>query len=287
MLSGTGTNMFKISKSNKEKLFTIVAYAGLIYGTYLCFLENNFWPLLISLLIYAWHSTIGHHCAMHRMYSHRGFTTGPIRHFWLLIEATLCGVGIGPITYAAVHRAHHAHTDTDRDPHSPQTSNPFYITFGLHIFRKDDDRRNSGFRLPKDLMRIKSLRFVETHYHSIWLLGLLIIWALFGFEILLYGFVVPSGIFIILSNTFVNVLAHINLPFSYRNFDTTDASKNNMVMQILSRGESLHNNHHHEQNALNQAFKKGELDPVWYLLKWIFLDKETIAKHENAYKIKS
>ena len=49
----------------------------------------------------------------------------------------------------------------------------------------------------------------------------------------------------------------------------------------MLKGEGLHNNHHYKQTALNTAFKPGEFDPTWFVLKWIFLDKETIAKHEK------
>lgn len=275
-----------LSKSNKERLFVSLVYCGLIYSIYLCFVNNSWWPLIVSFLLYNWHSMLGNNCAMHRMYSHKSYTTGPIRNLWLLAEAMLCGGGIGPITYAAVHRAHHAYSDTDKDPHSPYANNPLYIALGFHIFRRDNSRRNSGIRLPKDLMRDPLLKFVELHYHSIWLFGSLIVWTLFGFNVLLYGFIVPGGMYIIFSNTIGNVLTHSNtikryIPTVYRNFETNDQSVNSPITQILLKGEGLHNNHHFNQTALNQAFKKGEFDPTWFILKWIFLDKETIAKHEK------
>lgn len=275
---------FKLSKSNKERLFVSLSYCGFIYGMYLCVISNNWWPLLISFVIYNWHSTLGNNCAMHRLYSHKAYTTGKIRRFWLLAEAVLCGGGIGPVTYAAVHRAHHSYSDTEKDPHSPYTNHPLYIGLGFHIFRRDNDRRNSGIKLPIDLMRDSSLRFVERHYHTLWLVGSIVIWVFFGFKVLLYGFVVPSCMYIILSNIVGNVLTHSNtikLPFTYRNFETNDHSVNSKITQVMLKGEGLHNNHHYKQTALNTAFKPGEFDPTWFVLKWIFLDKETIAKHEK------
>lgn len=275
--------MFELSKSTKEKLFVALAYSGLLYGIYDCLVTGNWWLMLLSYVIFYWHGVLGNNCAMHRLYSHKGYVTGKIRTYWLLAEAMLCGAGVGPITYAAVHRAHHAHSDQEQDPHSPHNDNPWYIGLGLHVFRKDNDKRNSGIRIPKDLMRDPLLRYAEVNYHTIWLVGSLIVWTLFGFDVLLYGFVVPAGLYILIANAATNVLAHTTyLPLVYRTYDTKDSSVNSPISQAMTGGEGFQNNHHYDQVALNQAFKKGEFDPTWYVLKWIFLDKETIAKHQKT-----
>lgn len=275
--------MFELSKSTKEKTFTALAYAALIYGIANCFITGEWYLLLISYGLFLVHGILGNNVAMHRLYSHKGFTTGKIRQYWLIAESILCGAGVGPITYAAIHRAHHAFSDGEQDPHSPHNYNPWYVGLGLHVFRPDSARQMSGIKIPKDLMRDKALRWAEVHYHAIWFWLVIGVWAIFDFNTMLYWLAVPAGIYIIIANGATNVLAHTTyLPFVYRTYDTKDNSVNSPISQFLTMGEGFQNNHHHDQIALNQAFKKTELDPTWYILKWLFLDKETIAKHQKT-----
>ena len=54
----------------------------------------------------------------HRYFSHRSFKTG---RFWQFVFA-VCGMTAaqrGPLWWAAHHRRHHLHADTDEDAHSP------------------------------------------------------------------------------------------------------------------------------------------------------------------------
>jgi fatty-acid desaturase len=55
----------------------------------------------------------------HRYFSHRSFEAGPVAEIVMLFFGQICG-GRSAITWAAVHRMHHAGSDTESDPHSPQ-----------------------------------------------------------------------------------------------------------------------------------------------------------------------
>src|SRR5205823_13698816 len=62
----------------------------------------------------------------------------------------------------------------------------------------------------------------------------------------------------------VNSLCHI---FGWRRFATTDESRNNLLVAVLTLGEGWHNNHHHYQSSANQGFFWWEIDVSYYLLK--------------------
>ena len=57
----------------------------------------------------------------HRYAAHQAFTMskGWERFFYILTFVTQGSSFISPRAYAIMHRLHHAHTDTELDPHSP------------------------------------------------------------------------------------------------------------------------------------------------------------------------
>ena len=55
----------------------------------------------------------------HRYFTHRSFSTNSINEVIFLVAGLLCG-GRSALTWAAVHRMHHAKSDTEHDPHSPK-----------------------------------------------------------------------------------------------------------------------------------------------------------------------
>jgi stearoyl-CoA desaturase (delta-9 desaturase) len=55
---------------------------------------------------------------------------------------------------------------------------------------------------------------------------------------------------------------------------TTDNSKNNLWLALITLGEGWHNNHHYYQRATNQGFFWWEIDVTFYVLKalsWVGL----------------
>lgn len=62
---------------------------------------------------------IGISIGYHRYFTHRSFSTNSINEVIFLVAGLLCG-GRSALTWAAVHRMHHAKSDTEHDPHSPK-----------------------------------------------------------------------------------------------------------------------------------------------------------------------
>jgi stearoyl-CoA desaturase (delta-9 desaturase) len=62
----------------------------------------------------------------------------------------------------------------------------------------------------------------------------------------------------------INSLSHV---FGKRRFATTDTSRNNWLLALITLGEGWHNNHHHYCNSTRQGFYWWEIDITYYMLK--------------------
>jgi stearoyl-CoA desaturase (delta-9 desaturase) len=72
----------------------------------------------------------------------------------------------------------------------------------------------------------------------------------------------------------VNSAAHV---FGRRRYETSDTSRNSLIIALLTGGEGWHNNHHHYQGSCRQGFFWYEIDPTWYVLKamsWVGIVKD-------------
>ena len=66
----------------------------------------------------------------------------------------------------------------------------------------------------------------------------------------------------------INSLSHL---FGKRRYETSDDSRNNWALAILTTGEGWHNNHHHYQSSANQGFRWWEIDVTFYVLRVLAL----------------
>lgn len=74
--------------------------------------------ILYGYIFYYFAALIGISIGYHRYFTHRSFTTTPYIENLMLFLGLICG-GRSALTWAAVHRMHHAKSDTAHDPHSP------------------------------------------------------------------------------------------------------------------------------------------------------------------------
>jgi len=75
--------------------------------------------VLYGYLFYYVAELIGISIGYHRYFTHRSFTLSSVLlEYMMLFFGLICG-GRSALTWAAVHRMHHAKSDTEADPHSP------------------------------------------------------------------------------------------------------------------------------------------------------------------------
>jgi len=90
-----------------------------------------------------------------------------------------------------------------------------------------------------------------------------IVYAIGGWSALVVGFF-GSTVVCWHCTYFINSLTHL---FGRRRYVTTDTSRNNFLLALITCGEGWHNNHHYHQNTANQGWFWWELDLSFYALK--------------------
>jgi stearoyl-CoA desaturase (delta-9 desaturase) len=84
-----------------------------------------------------------------------------------------------------------------------------------------------------------------------------------GPQMLVWAFFV-STTFLFHGTSCINSMAHL---MGNRRFDTTDDSRNSLILAFITLGEGWHNNHHRYQSATRNGFYWWEIDPTYYMLK--------------------
>jgi stearoyl-CoA desaturase (delta-9 desaturase) len=181
----------------------------------------------------------------------------------------LSGQG-SPILAASIHRHHHLYSDTERDVHSIRDSlfNVFFFSLkGSAYFVKE-----KRVKFSNELLKDKTLRFIHKYYAKLWAL-IIFVFALINFKFLVFVILATIGWNAVYTNFCRTFLAHTKIPGSYRTFDTSDNSYNNMFLQIICLGEGLHNNHHMYPTRLDQAVLLSEFDPAAFVIEKFLADK--------------
>lgn len=217
------------------------------------------WALVIITLIDTHITTTSVTLFLHRCQTHRSISfAAPIAHFmrlWLWLRT-----GMPTREWVAVHRCHHAHVETDQDPHSPIVYGIWRVVFlGTGLYHRAKNNKaiieQYGKGTPDDVLeffydRLSMLGPVITLITNLWLFGTAgsVMWLVEMSWIPFFA----AGI--------INGLGHY---WGYRNFETPDASTNlpGAPWSLLTAGEALHNNHHHIQNAARFSMRPGEIDP--------------------------
>ena len=208
----------------------------------------------------------------HRYFSHKTYKTSRGFQFVLALLGNSAAER-GPLWWAAHHRHHHRFSDTANDTHSPSQKG-FWDAHMLWWSR----RKNVATRLDlvPDLAKYPELMFLD-RFDSVVPLslgGLCIILGWFlhryfpalgttGFQMFIWGFVVSTTVLFHGVAT-INSLSHV---FGSRRFQTTDTSRNNWFLALITLGEGWHNNHHHYCNSTRQGFFWWEIDMTYYGLK--------------------
>ncbi len=194
----------------------------------------------------------------HRYFAHRAFKTGRVFQF-LLAFGGVTATQKGPLWWASHHRRHHRESDTDGDVHSPKHG-VFWSHVGWVISTEFGPTDLDGI---KDFAKFPELRWLNRHdWVGPWSLGVAS-FLLGGWSGLVWGFF-ASTVLLWHCTFMVNSVAHL---VGRRRYETTDTSRNNWFVAILTGGEGWHNNHHHFQASARQGFRWWQIDTTFYILK--------------------
>lgn len=199
----------------------------------------------------------------HRGLTHRAIEMSPGLEKWLSWTGNWL-TGLDPKAWACMHRLHHQHSDTDLDPHSPVKYGVWGVMLAqLRSYEKILSKLKRGDKEYMDIVSDIKFDINILNRKKLWIVPYLAhIVIAFGFGYLFQSYWIGAAYFVgIMSHPvqgwMVNSFAHHS---GYRNFDSADNSRNNVIVAILTFGEGFQNNHHTRPFAANFAFKSTEID---------------------------
>ena len=200
--------------------------------------------------------------AFHRLLTHRSLVVPRWVEYPLTIVGTLALQG-GPIEWVAQHRAHHANTDRDGDPHDSHRGMPWSHVEWLFRSNKDRIPPQERARWAPDLVKDRFYRGVERYHFPIQLAFAAILFALGGWSWVVWG-VFARLVFTYHCTWLVNSASHA---VGYQTFRTGDRSTNNWWVAVLTFGEGWHNNHHAFPFSAKHGMRWFEFDPTYWTIK--------------------
>lgn len=210
------------------------------------FMFGEWWMFVLAFVWYYIITIVSSSAGYHRYYSHKSFKAGKI--FQVATNALSLFVGSGPyLTRAAIHRQHHAYSDTEKDPSSPRHHGFWKIYF--NIWGLDHNIERKFF---KGLIDDPILKFFHKHYFK--MVSILVV-VLFIIDplLLVFAYAIPC---ILSSHLFGLFNAYL-----HKDGD----AKNCHWLNALTAGEGYHKTHHDNAKLL----KQGPFDPTYWFIKTI------------------
>jgi stearoyl-CoA desaturase (delta-9 desaturase) len=208
----------------------------------------------------------------HRYFSHRTFQTSRVMQFIFAILGNTA-VQRGALWWASVHRHHHRYADQEEDVHSPGLSGFWWSHIGWMTSSRNFP---TNYEAIRDLAKYPELVFLNRFDMIVPAVfaGLLFgagelvrhFWpatGTSGAQFLVWGFFI-STVVLLHGTLMINSMAHT---FGRRRFETTDDSRNSLLLALVTLGEGWHNNHHRYMNSVRQGFYWWELDITYYVLR--------------------
>ncbi len=266
--------MHEMSRTEKVANLGAVLIPFLATLTAIVLLWNKFvsvTDLVIAAVMYL-ATAIGITVGFHRLLTHRSFQTSKPLEYTFAVLGSMAVQG-PVISWVADHRKHHAHTDSEGDPHSPHVGHHAGlrgVAAGLwhaHAgWLMSTQGRADWKRYAADLNEDRGMRLIARQFVPLVLLTLLLP-ALAGYLAsgtlagaatgLLWGGLVR--IFFVHHVTWsVNSVCHY---FGTRRFATEDRSTNVFWLALPSLGESWHHNHHAFPRSAVHGLRRWEVDP--------------------------
>jgi stearoyl-CoA desaturase (delta-9 desaturase) len=194
----------------------------------------------------------------HRYFAHRSYQTSRAFQFVLALIGTLA-IQKGVLWWAAHHRRHHRESDQEGDVHSPVRRGFWWSHVGWIMA---PDFMETDFDGIKDMARYPELRWLNQHYILPFAIFTAIIYFTLGLQYMAWGCFV-STVLLWHATFCINSMAHL---LGRRVYETTDHSRNNLLLALATHGEGWHNNHHFYMASVRQGFRWWQIDVSYMVL---------------------
>ena len=207
----------------------------------------------------------------HRYAAHRMFDMSKVweKFFFVFSYITQGSSYLSPKVYGILHRLHHAHADTEDDPHSPKyEKNLFTMMWSTRAVYNNILRGRSKIesKYLKELPDWKGFDLWGNNLISriLWVGVYITFYVFFATHWWMYLLIPIHIVMGPFHGVIINWFAH---KYGYTNFEVSDTSKNFLPFDFLMLGESYHNNHHRFGNKPNFGFRWHEIDPTYLMIR--------------------
>ncbi len=221
--------------------------------------------------------------AYHRLLAHRSFRC-PKWFERTLVTLAMCSAQESPAHWVAWHRMHHSHADDEGDPHSPRRGWMWaHVRWLVHENRSRLGIFSMYQKYARDILADPYYRWIERlpspsplfYFTHVFLYGAItsvICLAVYGntseawrmtASVFMWGVVVRT-VWVWHITWSVNSISHL---FGYRNYETSDDSRNNWFVTLLTGGEGWHNNHHADPASATVQHRWWEIDVNYYVIR--------------------
>jgi stearoyl-CoA desaturase (Delta-9 desaturase) len=224
------------------------------------------WQAVFICVVLYWARIFAIGAGYHRYFSHRSYSTSRAFQFVLAVLSQST-VQKSVLWWAAKHRHHHLHSDSEEDVHSPRHKGFWYSHVGWIFARQHD---TTDLVKVGDLARYPELMWLHRHELVPGIALGAICLLIGGWSGLVVGFF-WSTVLVYHATFCINSFAHVQ---GRKRYVTGDDSRNNWLLAVFTMGEGWHNNHHAYQSSVRQGFKWWEIDPTFYILRalsWVGL----------------
>lgn len=208
---------------------------------------------------------------LHRYAAHQTFTMSKImeRITFVLTWIFQGSSYLSAYGYGIMHRMHHAHTDTEKDPHSPShDANLFAMMWKTKTIYQDINlqRMSIDQRFMKNIPQWKSFdQFASSNFSRIfWISAYITFFVVFVTSWWQWLLLPVILLMAPIHGVIINWFGHI---YGYENYTMKNTSKNIFHFDFLMMGEGYHNNHHKNSSSANFGVKWHEVDITYLIIR--------------------
>lgn len=233
-------------------------------------------PALVAAAVVSQAAVFATTVYMHRALAHRALTVAPpvalVFRFILWVTT-----GVVPRAWVAVHRKHHAFSDTPQDPHSPVVLGFWAVQLGnVKLYRSTIRDGVTVTKYSRDLPPDRLDRVLFDHSLAGLAIGIGFLTLVLGWQTGLLAAGLHTVAYLGISAA-VNAVGHT---FGKRPYD--NLATNNQWLAWISAGEGLHNNHHAAPTSARFALDGRQIDPGSWLVRLLVRSNVATIRHEDV-----
>lgn len=232
-------------------------------------------PALVAAVLVTQAAVFATTVYMHRALAHRALTLSP-RAAMVFRLIVWIMTGVAPRAWVAVHRRHHAFSDTPQDPHSPVILGFWAVQLGnVKLYRQTIRDGVTVTKYARDLPPDRLDRLLFDHAGLGLSVGIGFLVLVLGWQTGLLAAGIHTVAYLMISAA-INAVGHTFGKRPYANLAT-----NNQWLAWISGGEGLHNNHHAAPTSARFSLAGGQCDPGWWLVRLLMRTKDAVLRHEE------